>query len=264
MIVDRLGKQAINQAYTALINGLGQSPRPRHRNGRTKILRHYEKSPATTVDRLALVRARIARAARDAGREPQDVTLVCVSKTFAAQDIAPVIGAGERVFGENRVQEALEKWPPLKADNPGLELHLIGPLQSNKAHGAILLFNVIETVDREKIAKALASEIQKTSRHPRLYVQVNTGAEPQKAGVLPQEADAFIANCRKNFGLEISGLMCIPPLDDQASPHFAFLNQIAAHNGIFALSMGMSADFELAIELGATHVRIGNAIFGER
>jgi PLP dependent protein len=227
-------------------------------------LRHHEKSPATTVDRLALVRARIARAARDAGREPQDVTLVCVSKTFAAQDIAPVIGAGERVFGENRVQEALEKWPPLKADNPGLELHLIGPLQSNKAHGAILLFNVIETVDRERIARALASEIQKTSRHPRLYVQVNTGAEPQKAGVLPQEADVFIANCRKNFGLEISGLMCIPPLDDQASPHFAFLNQIASRNGIFALSMGMSADFELAIELGATHVRIGSAIFGER
>ena len=227
-------------------------------------MQQSEKSPATTLDRLTLVRARIARAARDAGREPQDVTLVCVSKTFAAQDIAPVIGAGERVFGENRVQEALEKWPPLKADNPGLELHLIGPLQSNKAHDAVLLFNVIETVDREKIAKALASEIQKTSRHPHLYVQVNTGAEPQKAGVLPQEADAFIANCRKNFDLEISGLMCIPPVGDQASPHFAFLNQIAARNGILALSMGMSADFELAIELGATHVRIGSAIFGER
>jgi PLP dependent protein len=227
-------------------------------------LQQSKKPPATTLDRLALVRTRIERAARDAGREPRGVTLVCVSKTFPAQDITPLIGAGERVFGENRVQEALVKWPPLKASHPGLELHLIGPLQSNKAHDAVAFFDVIETVDREKIAKALAAEIQKTSRHPRLYVQVNTGAEPQKAGILPQEADAFIASCRKNFGLEISGLMCIPPLDDQASPHFAFLNQIAARNGISALSMGMSADFELAIQLGATHVRIGSAIFGER
>jgi PLP dependent protein len=227
-------------------------------------LQQSKKPPATTLDRLALVRTRIERAARDAGREPRGVTLVCVSKTFPAQDITPLIGAGERVFGENRVQEALVKWPPLKASHPGLELHLIGPLQSNKAHDAVAFFDVIETVDREKIAKALAAEIQKTSRHPRLYVQVNTGAEPQKAGILPQEADAFIASCRKNFGLEISGLMCIPPLDDQASPHFAFLNQIAARNGISALSMGMSADFELAIQLGATHVRIGSAILGER
>lgn len=218
----------------------------------------------TTLARLALVRTRIARAARDAGREPQDVSLVCVSKTIGAQDITPVIGAGERVFGENRVQEALGKWPPLKASHPGLELHLVGPLQSNKAHDAVAFFDVIETVDREKIAKALASEIERTSRRPRLYVQVNTGAEAQKAGVLPHEADAFIASCRKNYGLEISGLMCIPPLDDQASPHFAFLNQIAARNGIAVLSMGMSADFELAIQLGATHVRIGSAIFGER
>jgi hypothetical protein len=257
-------KTAINQSYTALFNELGQSPWLRHRNGRTKILRQHEKPPATSLDRLALVRARIARAARDAGREPQEVTLVCVSKTFGPQDILPVIEAGERVFGENRVQEAMEKWPPLKESHPGLELHLVGPLQSNKARDAVAFFDVIETVDREKIAKTLAEKIQKTSRHPRLYVQVNTGAEPQKAGVLPQEADAFIANCRKNFGLEISGLMCIPPVDDQVSPHFAFLNQIAARNGIFALSMGMSADFELAIELGATHVRIGSAIFGER
>jgi pyridoxal phosphate enzyme (YggS family) len=227
-------------------------------------LQQSKKPPATTVERLTLVRSRIARAARDAGREPQDVTLVCVSKTFAAQDITTVIGAGERVFGENRVQEALEKWPPLKASHPGLELHLIGPLQSNKAHDAVAFFDVIETVDREKIAKALAAEIQRTSRHPSLYVQVNTGAEPQKAGILPREADRFIASCRKEYGLEISGLMCIPPLDDQASPHFAFLNQIAARNGILALSMGMSADFELTIQLGATHVRIGSAIFGER
>ncbi|MGH6795744.1 MAG: YggS family pyridoxal phosphate-dependent enzyme [Methylocella sp.] len=227
-------------------------------------MQHRKKPQETSLDRLALVRGRIARAARDAERDPQDVTLVCVSKTFGPQDILPVIDAGERVFGENRVQEALEKWPPLKASHPGLELHLIGPLQSNKAHDAVLFFDVIETVDREKIAKTLANEIQKTARHPKLYVQVNTGVEPQKAGVLPQEADAFIAACRKNFGLEISGLMCIPPVDDQASPHFAFLNQIAARNGITVLSMGMSGDFELAIELGATHVRIGSAIFGER
>jgi pyridoxal phosphate enzyme (YggS family) len=227
-------------------------------------LQQSKKSTETTLDRLAAVRDRIARATRDAGRSPQDVTLVCVSKTFASQDITPVIGAGELVFGENRVQDAMAKWPLLKAGHPGLELHLIGPLQSNKVHDAVLLFDVIETVDREKIAKALASEIQRTSRHPRLYVQVNTGAEPQKAGILPHEADAFIENCRKTFGLEISGLMCIPPIDDQASPHFAFLNQIAARNGIAALSMGMSADFELAIQLGATHVRIGSAIFGER
>jgi pyridoxal phosphate enzyme (YggS family) len=216
------------------------------------------------LDRLALVHERIARVARDAGREPQDVTLVCVSKTFSPQDIAPVIGAGERVFGENKVQEALEKWPPLKANYAGLELHLIGPLQSNKAHEAVSFFDVIETVDRDKIAKVLASEIQKTGRHPRLYVQVNTGAEPQKAGVLPLEADRFIESCRQAYGLEISGLMCIPPVDDQASPHFALLNKIAARNGIAALSMGMSADFERAIQLGATHVRVGSAIFGER
>jgi len=223
-----------------------------------------EKPPETSLDRLALVHARIARAARDAGRNPQDVTLVCVSKTFGPLDIAPVIEAGERVFGENRVQEALEKWPALKARYPGLELHLIGPLQSNKAHEAVRFFDVIETVDRDKIAKVLAAEIQKTSRHPGLYVQVNTGVEPQKAGVLPQEADRFIASCRKDYGLEISGLMCIPPVDDQASPHFALLNRIAARNGIGVLSMGMSGDFELAIQLGATHVRMGSAIFGQR
>lgn len=222
------------------------------------------KPPETALDRLALVRARMARAACDAGRDPQSVTLVCVSKTFGAEDIAPVIAAGERVFGENRVQEALEKWPALKARHPDLELHLIGPLQSNKAHDAVLFFDVIETVDRDKIAKALAAEIQKTSRHPKLFVQVNTGTEPQKAGVLPEDADRFIASCRKDYGLEISGLMCIPPLDDQASPHFGLLNLIARRNGLKLLSMGMSGDFELAIQLGATHVRIGSAIFGHR
>jgi PLP dependent protein len=250
--------RTIRVAPVALPNGPSGGYR------KAKALRQSKKPPETTLDRLALVQARIARAARDAGREPQDVTLVCVSKTFGAPDIVPMIESGERVFGENRVQEALEKWPLLKACHPGLELHLIGPLQSNKAHDAVLLFDVIETVHREKIAKTLAEIIQKTSRHPKLYVQVNTGAEPQKAGVLPQEADRFIECCRKEYGLEISGLMCIPPLDDQASPYFALLNQIAARNGIFALSMGMSADFELAIQLGATHVRVGSAIFGAR
>jgi pyridoxal phosphate enzyme (YggS family) len=227
-------------------------------------LHQQPKSPPTSLDRLAHVRERIARAARDAGRDPQEITLVCVSKTFGAEDIRPVIEAGERVFGENRVQEAMAKWPPLRQDYPGIELHLIGPLQSNKAREAVAFFDVIETVDREKIAKILAAEIQKAGRHPRLFVEVNTGCEPQKAGVLPQEADAFIASCRKDFGLEISGLMCIPPAGEQASPHFALLNLIAKRNGIAALSMGMSADFELAIELGATHVRVGSAIFGAR
>ncbi len=223
-----------------------------------------KKPPGTSLDRLALVRTRIAFAARGAGRDPQDVTLVCVTKTFGAEEIKPVITAGERVFGENRVQEAMAKWPELKDAHKDIALHLIGPLQSNKTREAVAFFDVIETVDREKIAKALAGEIQKTARHPKLFVQVNTGAEPQKAGILPQEADAFIAGCRKNYGLEISGLMCIPPADEQASPHFAYLNLIAARNGIRELSMGMSNDFELAIELGATHVRIGSAIFGAR
>jgi hypothetical protein len=227
-------------------------------------LQQDDKSPKTILERLADIRERIGRAARDAGRDPDDVALVCVSKTFPASDIRPVIEAGQRVFGENRVQEALEKWPALKADAPGLELHLIGPLQSNKAHDAVGFFDVIETVDREKIARAIADEIQKTGRHPRLLVQVNTGAEPQKAGVLPQDTDAFVASCRKTYGLEIAGLMCIPPVSDQASPHFALLNTIAARNGLKILSMGMSSDFELAIQLGATHVRVGSAIFGAR
>ena len=169
------------------------------------------KNSATAQDRLAEVRLAIARAARDAGRQPDDVTLVCVSKTFSAVEIEPVLRAGQRVFGENRVQEAMEKWPALRESSPGIELHLIGPLQSNKAHEAVKLFDVIETVDRDKIARTLAAEIGKTGRHPKLYVQVNTGAEPQKAGIPPGEADAFIARCRTEFGLEIAGLMCIPP-----------------------------------------------------
>ncbi len=216
------------------------------------------------VGRLAEIRGRIARAEADAGRAPGSVTLVCVSKTFEAEVIRPVIAAGQRVFGENRVQEALGKWPALRAETPGIELHLIGPLQSNKAREAVQFFDVIETVDREKIAVALAKEIVALDRRPQLYVQVNTGAEPQKAGILPQQADEFIAFCRKDLKLDISGLMCIPPVDEQGAPHFALLNKIAARNAIKILSMGMSGDFEIAIELGATHVRVGSAIFGAR
>ena len=215
-------------------------------------------------ERYISIKERIWLAAQAQGGEPAAVKLVAVTKTFSAESILPVLRQGHRFFGENRVQEAMEKWPEFKAKYKDLELHLIGPLQSNKAAEAVSFFDVIETVDREKIAKTLAGEIQKTGRHPRLYIQVNTGAEPQKAGVLPQAADAFITSCRKDYGLEISGLMCIPPVDDQALPHFALLNQIAARNGLATLSMGMSADFELAIQLGATHVRVGSAIFGAR
>jgi pyridoxal phosphate enzyme (YggS family) len=216
------------------------------------------------LGRLVEVKARIARAARDCGRAADSVTLVCVTKTFGADQIRPVLAAGERVFGENRVQEAMQKWPELKRDFPEIELHLIGPLQSNKVREAVEFFDVIESVDRDKIAVVLAHEIARSGRHPRLYVQVNTGSEPQKAGVLPQDADRFIATCRNDLGLAISGLMCIPPVDEQASPHFALLHKIAARNGIATLSMGMSADFDLAIQLGATHVRVGRAIFGAR
>jgi len=222
------------------------------------------RATSDTPARLAEVHERIARAARDCGRDPAEVTLVCVSKTFPADDILPALEAGERTFGENRVQEAQGKWPGLRERFPGLDVHLIGPLQSNKAEDAVALFDSIETVDRPKIAAALAKAIDKLGRHPRLFAQINTGAEPQKAGVLPEDADAFLAACRNEHGLEISGLMCIPPVDDQASPHFALLAKIAARNGIAALSMGMSADFELGIQLGATHVRVGSAIFGAR
>ncbi|MBV8568859.1 MAG: YggS family pyridoxal phosphate-dependent enzyme [Methylobacteriaceae bacterium] len=218
------------------------------------------------VSRLEAVRAGIVRAARDVGRDPADITLVAVTKTFDRDAIARAIAAGQRVFGENRVQEAKAKWPGLRATHPdrALELHLIGPLQSNKVLDAIDLFDVIETIDRPKIAAAVAGAILKTGRRPRLYVQVNTGAEPQKAGVLPEAADDFLVACRGTHGLAISGLMCIPPADQQMSPHFALLAKIAARHGLGELSMGMSADYELAIQLGATHVRIGSAIFGAR
>lgn len=216
------------------------------------------------IDRLNNAKDAIARAASDCGRDPATVTLVCVTKTFPAEDVLPLLDAGHRIFGENRVQEAMGKWPALREKFPGIELHLIGPLQSNKTKEAIETFDVIQSVDREKIAQALAEEMKRQGKRPRLFIQVNTGAEPQKAGVLPQDADAFIGACRDKYGLEISGLMCVPPVDEQASPHFALLADIASRNGVPELSMGMSSDFELAIQLGATYVRVGSAIMGTR
>jgi hypothetical protein len=217
-----------------------------------------------TTSPLAEVRAEIARACRDARRDPAEVTLVAVSKTFGAEAIEPVIAAGQRVFGENRVQEAKAKWPPLLSKHAGVELHLIGPLQSNKAKEAVALFDAIHSVDRTSLCEALAKEIGKQARQPVLFAEINTGAEAQKAGVLPQDADAFLATCRDKYGLTISGLMCIPPLDEAPGPHFALAAKIAKRNGLGLLSMGMSADFATAIALGATHVRVGTAIFGER
>ena len=213
---------------------------------------------------LAAVRAEIARACKDARRDPAEVTLVAVSKTHQAEQIEPVIAAGQRVFGENRVQEAKAKWPPLKAKHAGIALHLIGPLQSNKAKEAVALFDAIHSVDRPSLAEALGKEIAKQGRSPLLLVEINTGAEAQKAGVLPQDADAFLEKCRAAYGLTISGLMCIPPLSEAPAPHFALTAKIARRNGLKLLSMGMSADFVTAIQLGATHVRVGSAIFGER
>jgi len=213
---------------------------------------------------IAAVRGDIARACRDANRDPATVTLVAISKTFAAAAIERVIAAGERVFGENRVQEAKAKWPPLTAAHGGIELHLVGPLQSNKAKEAVALFDAIHAVDRPSLAEALGKEIVKQQRQPILFVEINTGAEPQKAGVLPQDADGFIAACRERYSLAISGLMCIPPQHEAPAPHFALTAKIARRNGLRLLSMGMSADFALAIAFGATHVRVGTAIFGGR
>ena len=223
-------------------------------------------SPNTTdaVARLAAVRAEIARACKDAGRDPAELTLVAVSKTHQAEQIEPVIAAGQRVFGENRVQEAKTKWPALLEKHSGISLHLIGPLQSNKAKEAVALFDAIHSVDRSSLCEALAKEIAKQGRSPLLFVEINTGAEAQKAGVLPQDADAFLEKCRAAYGLTISGLMCIPPLSEAPGPHFALTAKIARRNGLKLLSMGMSADFATAIQLGATHVRVGSAIFGER
>jgi PLP dependent protein len=213
---------------------------------------------------LASVEQEIARACQQARRDRASVTLIAVSKTFAADAIVPVIAAGQRVFGENRVQEAKAKWPGLISGYPGIALHLIGPLQSNKAREAVGLFEAIHSVDRPSICEALAKEIASQNRRPELFVQVNTGEEPQKAGVAPAEADDFLASCRDHYGLQISGLMCIPPLSDAPAPHFALTAKIAARNGLTKLSMGMSADFAIAIQFGATHVRVGSAIFGAR
>jgi PLP dependent protein len=225
--------------------------------------------PLGAIGRLQALRHAIARRARDCGRNPSSIQLIAVSKTHSADDVWPTIALGNQaLFGENRVQEAIPKWRDLRARAAALgipvELHLIGPLQSNKAREAVEHFDVIQTVDREKIAATLAQEIQRQGKNPRLFVEVNTGAESQKAGVLPEEADAFLARCRETHGLAIEGLMAIPPAGEQASPHFALLGVIAKRNGLRALSMGMSADWPLAVQLGATYIRVGSAIFGAR
>jgi PLP dependent protein len=231
-------------------------------NERNRIV---DASPAA---RLEDVRAAIARAAADCGRDAAEITLIAVSKTCSADAIRPVLAAGQRVFGENYVQEARAKWAGLREEFSGIELHLIGPLQSNKAGQAVQTFDVIQSLDRPSLAEALAREIPKelarSGRKPRLFVQVNTGEELQKSGVRPAEVDEFLAACRDRWGLEVEGLMCIPPAEDPPSPHFAFLRDIARRNRLPRLSMGMSADFEAAIQLGATHVRVGSAIFGPR
>jgi pyridoxal phosphate enzyme (YggS family) len=213
---------------------------------------------------LVAVENEIARACVEARRARTAVTLIAVSKTFGAEAITPVIIAGQRVFGENRVQEAKAKWPGLTSAYPGLSLHLIGPLQSNKAKEAVALFDAIHSVDRPSICQALAKEIDSQNKRPELFVQINTGEEPQKAGIAPGEADAFIASCRERYGLAITGLMCIPPANQAPAPHFALTAKIAARNGLRNLSMGMSADFATAIQFGATHIRVGSAIFGHR
>jgi len=224
-------------------------------------------APAVTASSpsgLTAVEAEIATACKAANRDRSAVELVAVSKTFARDAIEPVLRAGQRCFGENRVQEAKGKWPEILAAYPGTRLHLIGPLQSNKAREAVALFDAIHSVDRPSICETLAKEIEKQGKHPLLFVQVNTGEEPQKAGVAPGDADAFIARCVGTYRLTISGVMCIPPVEDAPAPHFALAAKIAERNGLKLLSMGMSADFATAIRFGATHVRVGSAIFGAR
>jgi PLP dependent protein len=213
---------------------------------------------------VAKVRDQIVRACAEARRDPASVRLVAVSKTFGADVIEPVIAAGQRVFGENRVQEAKAKWPALKQRHGDIELHLVGALQSNKAKEAVALFDAIHSLDRPSLAEALAKEIARQGRSPTLFVEVNTGGEPQKAGVFPEDTDAFVKACRERYGLAIAGLMCLPPAHEAPAPHFALTAKIARRNGLSLLSMGMSADFPLAIAFGATHVRVGTAIFGER
>lgn len=221
--------------------------------------------PASSIaERLAAVKARIAEAATAAGRDPGAVALTVVSKTQPSEAIDQAMAVGQRVFGENRVQEAERRWTVERARPAGVELRLIGALQSNKAADAVALFDVIETLDRDSLARALAEAVQKAGRTPRLLVQVNTGAEPQKAGVLPRDLDAFLKSARGTYGLTVEGLMAIPPVDEAAGLHFGLLSKLAARNGLNVLSMGMSGDFETAIRFGATHVRVGSAIFGER
>jgi pyridoxal phosphate enzyme (YggS family) len=218
----------------------------------------------SAADRLGEVKTRIEIAARGAKRSPDDVKLIAVSKTFEAPAILPVLKAGHRVFGENRVQEAKAKWPALKAEFPDVELHLIGPLQSNKAREAVELFDVIHSIDRPKIAHAVAAEMQRQGRRLPIFVQVNTGEESQKAGIAPKDTAGLVALCRDELGLDVAGLMCIPPLEEEAAVHFAFLGKLAGELGLRGLSMGMSEDFETAVAFGATHVRVGSAIFGSR
>lgn len=213
---------------------------------------------------LESVLRHIDAAARAVSRAPSEVTLIAVSKTHGPEKILPLIATGHRDFGENRVQEAQAKWPALKQESPSLRLHLIGPLQSNKASEAVALFDVIHSIDRPRIAEALAAEMIRQARRPACFVQVNTGRESQKAGIDPKDADSFIADCRARWNLPVTGLMCIPPVDEQAAIHFAFLREIARRNGLANLSMGMSTDYETAVRFGATHVRVGSALFGER
>lgn len=214
--------------------------------------------------RLAGVKGRLANAAKSVERSPEDVTLIAVSKTFDPDAIRPLIAAGQFVFGENRIQEAQRKWPAVLSESPNVELHLIGPLQSNKTRDAVALFDVIHTIDRPKIAHAIATECARTDRQPKVFVQVNTGEEPQKAGVFPQDLTPLVELVRNELGLNLAGLMCIPPVDDEPAIHFAFLAKLAKELGLNGLSMGMSADFETAIQFGATHIRVGSAIFGQR
>ena len=236
-------------------------------SGADKVMAAIVRKALSDVDvaaNLAAVEARIAEAARAAGRSPESVIPVAVSKAQPLARVRAALEAGHRTFGENRVQEAKAKWPPLKVAFADLELHLVGPLQTNKVGDAVALFDVIETVDRPKLARALAAEMTRTGRRLTCYVQVNTGEEPQKSGVLPGDTDAFIAACREEYGLPVAGLMCLPPMDEEPALHFALLAEIARRHGLPLLSMGMSADFETAVRFGATHVRIGTEIFGAR
>ena len=221
-------------------------------------------SNIASVLALREIKTRLATAAREVGRDPAGVHLIAVSKTYDANEILPVLEAGHRMFGENRVQEAQGKWPDLKARFPDIELHLIGPLQSNKTKEAVALFDAIHTVDRPKIAAAIAEEMARQGKRLKLFVQVNTGEEPQKAGVMPLDAAGFVATCRNDLKLEIAGLMCIPPVEEEPAVHFAFLAKLGRELGLPGLSMGMSGDFETAVQFGATHVRVGSAIFGVR